>query len=113
MSAQSKSLLVLSVVAAAALTANRFVTLQGAVPAAAAGNVGVAMMDATAAGDTIPVSVIGTRQVEAGAAVAAGALVEVDALGRVITKAAGIAVGRTLQAAGALGDVIEVFQHPN
>ena len=113
MSAQSKVLLVLSVLSASALTQNRFVTLQGAVPGAGLGNVGIAMMDASAAGETIPVSVIGTHHAEAGAAVAAGAAVEVDAAGRVITKAAGIGVGRALQAAGALGDVIEVFQHPN
>lgn len=108
MSAQGAPILVLPVTAAVILTAHRFVTLQGAVPAAAAGNVGVADMDAAIA-DTIPVTVLGTKQVEAGAAIAVGALVETDALGRAITKAAGISLGRTLQAAVGAGDKIEVL----
>jgi hypothetical protein len=108
MSAQGSPILVLPVKAIAVLTARRFVTLLGAVPAAAAGNVGVAQMDA-AIGDTIPVTVVGTDHVEAGAAVAAGALIEIDNQGRAITRAAGIALGRALEAAGAAGDRIEVL----
>lgn len=112
MSAQSHVLLSLPIKATAALTANRFATLIGALPAAGAGGAGVAMMDA-AIGEFTSVAVIGTRQVEAGAAIAAGALVEADVNGRAITKAAGVALGRALEAAGALGDVIEVLLASN
>lgn len=108
MSAQGSPVLVIPVKAAAALTARRFCTLQGAVPAAAAGNVGIAQMDA-ASGDVIPVTVLGADHVDAGAAVAAGALIETDNQGRAITRAAGIALGRALEAAGAAGDRIEVL----
>lgn len=109
---QKISLLTLSILAAAALTAERFVTATGAVATAAGNAVGVTRSDA-AIGELAPVDVIGTAVVTAGAAIAAGALVEVGTAGKAVTKSAGIAVARALEAAGADGDPIEVLLIPN
>lgn len=98
----------LTVVAAAALTAERFVTLQGAVPAAGVGNVGVARTDA-ASGDAVTVDVAGRTTVIAGAAVAVGALVETNNAGKAITRTTGIALGRALTAAAADNDPLVVL----
>ena len=68
MSQQSISLLTLTVVAAAALAADRFVTHAGAYPAAGGLPLGVTRSGAGAAGDLLPVDVMGTAVVEAGAA---------------------------------------------
>ncbi len=104
----SINILTLTVVATAALTGERFVTLLGAVPAAGAGNVGVAR-HAAAIGDAVAVDVVGAIKVTAGAAVAAGALVETTNVGKAITKSTGIALGRALNAAAADGDPIIVL----
>jgi hypothetical protein len=112
MSQQSSPVQVLSVVSAAALSANRFVTTAGAVPAAAATCLGVAQTKAVGAGERIPVTVLGTEIVEFGAAVAAGAAIECDVQGRAITLAAGVKLGRlapdqaAITAAGQFGEVI-------
>lgn len=112
MARTSKGLLAIGVVATAALTADRFCTLVGAVPAGGAAGCGVAHSDA-AIGDRIAVEVAGVYQVVAGAAVAINALVETDAQGRAVTKSAGTTLGRALEAATAAGDVIEVLLFPN
>lgn len=105
--------LTLSVAAAAALSANRFVTATGAVPAAGANVLGVTRTSAGAAGDLVPVDADGTALVEAGAAIAAGAAVETDASGKALTKNTGATVARALQAATAAGQLIEVRLIPN
>lgn len=103
----SITLAVMSIVAAAALTARRFVTPGGAVPAAGAWCPGVANAD-YAAGETAGVVTHGVELVEAGGAVAVGAAVQTDASGRAITLSAGIGLGRKLDEATAAGDFIRV-----
>jgi Uncharacterized conserved protein (DUF2190) len=105
-------ILALSVKATAALSANRFVTDAGVIPAAAARALGVTVAPAVI-GERTRVEVLGTTTVEAGAAVAVGAQVEADALGRGITKAAGVVLGRALTPAAIAGDLIEVLLIPN
>lgn len=105
------SLLTLTVSAAAALSANRFVTALGAVPAAGAACIGVTRTSAAAAGDRVPVDVIGTAIVETGAAVAAGAAIECDSSGRAITLASGVKLARMAPgqaAAAGAGELVEV-----
>lgn len=114
MSAQNTALLTLTVAAAGAIAAARFVTPAGAQAGADANTLGVAGFAAAAAGDKIPAVALGTAVVEAGAAVAAGATVKSDASGRAITwVTAGAKVGIALQAAGAAGEMIEVLLIPN
>lgn len=112
MSNQYRPAQTLSVLATAALTANRFVTAAGAVPAASGNALGVALADAASA-TQVPVVVLGTAVVTAGAAIANGVAVEVGTAGKAITKATGIAVGRALQAASGDGDSIEINLIPN
>ena len=100
-----------SVVATAALTAARAVTVAGAVPAAAARCLGFAKFSG-AIGERVNVAVLGTTVAEAGATIAAGAALELDASGRVITRSAGVTVGSALSAA-VLGDKIEIILIPN
>lgn len=107
------SVLPLTVVAAAALTANRFVTATGAVPSAAGNALGVTRTAAAAAGDLVPVDVLGTALVEASAAISAGAAVATTNDGRAVTFSTGVTVGRALTAAGAAGALIEVLLIPN
>lgn len=113
MSKQNISLLTLTIAATGAIAADRFVTPAGAQAGAGANVIGSARSAAAAAGDKIPVDVLGTAVVEAGAAVAAGATVASDASGRAITWASGAKVGIALQAAGAAGEFIEVLLVPN
>jgi hypothetical protein len=112
MAASFTSVLALSRVAAATLVGERFVTLGGAIPAAAAGGVGVARTGATT-GQLVTLDVMGTAVVEAGAAIADGALVETDNLGRAITRSAGVQLGRALGAASGAGVKIEVLLFGN
>jgi hypothetical protein len=109
---QKHSLFALSILAAAALTAERFVTAAGAVATAAGNAVGVAATNA-AIGELCPVDVLGTAVVTAGGAIAKGAHVEVGATGKAVTLASGKAVAVALEAAAADGDSIEVFLIPN
>lgn len=113
MSRQSTPILTLSVVAIAALNADRFVTATGAVPAAGASALGVGRA-AAAIGQRTPVDVMGTAVVEAGAAIAANAFVETDNLGRAVTKAAGVTLGRLApgEVATAAGQFVEVLLLP-
>lgn len=108
MPASFTQVLALTRVAGATLTADRFVTLAGAVPAAGDAGCGVLAFDAEA-GDLITVYVMGTAVVEVGAGgLADGALVQTDASGLAITKAAGATLGRALKAAAA-GEKVEVL----
>lgn len=110
---QKVPLLTLSVVAAALVAADRFITGAGVYPAAGAGARGVAATDAAAIGDLVPVDVLGTSVVTAGAAIAKDAKVQIGTDGKVITLAAGVAVGVALEAAASDGDKIEIFLIPN
>lgn len=114
MGTQNIALLSLTVAAAGVIAANRFVTPAGAQAGADANTLGVARFAAAAAGEKIPVDVLGTAVVEAGAAVAAGATVKSDASGRAITwVTSGAKVGLALEAATAAGQMIEVLLIPN
>lgn len=113
MSRQFIPLLTLPLLSAAAVSAERFVTHAGGVPAAGAAVLGVTRNSATAAGQSLTVDAIGTAVVETGAAIAVGALLEADAQGRCITRTTGTPVARALQATAAAGDFIEVLLLPN
>ena len=112
MAASQVAIFVQTIVATAAILANRGVTIAGAVPGAGLTALGLAQTGG-AIGDAIPVNVLGTAVGEAGAAIAVGAALEFDASGRVITKTAGIAVGRALTAAANAGDQVEVLLIPS
>ncbi len=112
MSQQANGIYPVTVKATAALTANRFTTFAGAVPATTANALGVTRQTA-AIGDAVTVDFLGSAIVEAGAAIAAGATVNSDATGRAITWASGAKLGLALQAASAAGAFIEVLLIPN
>ena len=106
-------ILTLSAIAAGAVIAGRFVTPAGAQAGADANTLGVARAPA-AAGEIIPVDVLGVAIVEAGAAVAANATVKADSSGRAITwVTSGAKIGLALDAAGAAGAMIRVLLIPN
>ena len=109
------STLTLTVTAAVALAACRFVTQAGAYPAAGAAAFGVTRSSAEAAGDLIPVDVQGTAIAEAGAAITLDAPLMVDATGRVVPLTVGSKspVGRAMQAATAAGQQIEILLVPS
>lgn len=116
MSQQSISLLTLTVAAAGALAADRFVTIGGAYPAAGGLAFGVTRTSAGAAGDLLPVDVMGTAIVQAGAAIAVGATVMVGTDGKAITHDGDgdkHALGRALEAAAGDGSLIEVLLIPS
>ena len=109
------STLTLTVTAAVALAACRFVTQAGAYPAAGAAAFGVTRSSAEAAGDLVPVDVQGTAIAEAGAAITLDAPLMVDATGRVVPLTVGSKspVGRAMQAATAAGQQIEILLVPS
>ena len=109
------STLTLTVTAAVALAACRFVTQAGAYPAAGAAAFGVSRSSAEAAGDLVPVDVQGTAIAEAGAAITLDAPLMVDATGRVVPLTVGSKspVGRAMQAATAAGQQIEILLVPS
>lgn len=111
----SISILTLTVTAAGALAANRFVTQAGAYPAAGAAAFGVTRTSAATVGDLVPVDVMGTAIAEAGAAITLEAALQVDATGRVVPLTVGSKspVARAMAAAGAAGDLIEVLLVPS
>jgi hypothetical protein len=111
MSKQNISLLCLSIAATAAITAERFISHAGGVPADGANVAGVARSKA-AIGELVPTDVIGTAIVETGGAIAVNALIQTDVQGRAITKAAGATVARMAPgqaAATAAGQFVEVL----
>lgn len=105
---QYRDILTLPVLAAATLTAARFVSPTGGLPTLAGNTLGVALSN-IASGETGSVITLGTAPVEASAAISKGAAVEVLADGRIVTKDSGVTVGRALQAATAAGQIIEVL----
>jgi hypothetical protein len=114
MSQANIATLTLTVVAAAALAANRFVTQAGAYPAAGALALGVARSNAGAAGDLVPVDVQGTAIVQCAADVAADAAVMADATGRIVLAAGigAVPLARTLEA-GLADGFVEVLLIPS
>ena len=103
-------LLTLTVIAAAAIAAERrFIGFDGNVAAAGAKALGTNPVTA-ALGEHMPVDSHGVILVEAGAAVAVGAQVEGDATGRAITLASGAANGWAMDAATAAGQVIRIVR---
>lgn len=102
----------ITIVATAAITAQRFVTALGAPAGAGANIIGVAAMPA-ANGEPFTVDTLGVVTVESGAAVTAGGLVQADATARAIDRAAGAIVGRALDGAAAAGQNIRVLLIPN
>lgn len=115
MSSGNISLLTLTVAAAGALAACRFVTQAGAYPAAGTEAFGVSRTSAAAAGDLVPVDVLGTAIVETGAAVTLDASLQVDATGRVVPLTVGSKspVARAMDAAAGAGAFIEVLLVPS
>lgn len=108
MAAANVALLSHTVTAAAALTAHRFTTLAGAVPAANAGGLGVTRT-AAASGARVTLDVVGTAVVEASAGITAGAAVATTNVGKAVTHSTGVIAGYALQTAGGDGDLIEVL----
>jgi len=102
-------ILVISMVAAADLTRNRFIGADGDVCAAGALSPGVCEYD-VAAGEQASVNAQGLIIVEAAGAVAVGAQVEADANGKAVTLASGKANGQALDAAAADGDLIRILR---
>lgn len=115
MSAQSISLLTLSVIASAALSKFRAVTAAGA--HGATDIFGVTKTDG-AIGDLVAVDVVGTTVIETGAAIPAGTkYVIADAQGRAIVggaAAANAVLGKLLpgQSASAAGQFVEILLTP-
>lgn len=112
MSKQSRCIQTLPVIAAVALTANRFVSPTGGLPAAGGNTLGVALSD-TAQGDACPVERLGTAKVVASAAIAKGAAIESLDDGRAVTRTTGVTCARALEAATVAGQIIEVALIPN
>lgn len=114
MGEQFRDILTLPIAVTGVVAANRFVTPAGAQAAADANTIGVAASAAGAAGERIPVIVVGTAAVTAGAAITRGATLKVDAQGRAIPWAtAGARVAIALEAAAGAGELIEVLLLPN
>lgn len=108
------ALLTLTVAAAGALAANRFVEQDGSYPSAGGSAFGVTRSSAGAAGDLVPVDVLGTAVVELGADVAKDALVMANATGLAVPSTSGgkVTLGRALEA-GVNGGFIEILLIPN
>lgn len=104
-----KILMAVTIAAAAALTARRFVDFTGNPAAAGERAMGVANMSYDS-GEQAGVNTHGELLVEAGAAVAVGAQVESDSVGRAITLDTGVAFGTARDAAAAAGDIIRVLR---
>ena len=108
----SNPILTLTVIATAALAANRFVTAAGAYPEITFGStravIGVTRTSA-AIGDLVAVDAIGTALVETSGAFALGEAVEFGEYGTVVANANSIACGRALQASTGSGQLVEVL----
>ena len=100
----------ITLVATAALAANRFVAYDGGYPTTAGGAKAAQGVTETTAASGEAVSVVTgySYLVEAGGAVAFGALVKADATGRAVTGSLTEHCGRALGAATAEGQLIEV-----
>lgn len=106
--------LTLTVAAAAALAACRFVKQDGNYPAAGGIAFGVTRASAAAAGELVPVDVQGTAIVECAGTIAADAAVMADAAGKAVaaTGAGKVPLGRSMEA-GAAGTFIEILLIPS
>lgn len=101
-----------TVVATAALAANRFVTFAGALCGAGAKALGVTQY-AAAVGDAVAANVLGTTKVEAGGAVGLGVAVKSDAAGKAIAQGGtGEILGYAMEAASGDGKVFEILLTP-
>ncbi len=103
-----------SLVAATDLTARRFVTTTGQIPAGGGAVVGVTRT-AAIAGDAVAVDILGSTLVEAGVAVAIDADLTTDALGRAVAitdAATQRCAGRAMTAVAAAGQVVEILLLP-
>lgn len=110
---QKRSLLTLTVTAAAGLAAERFVTGNGSYATARQGAIGTTTTTA-ALGALVAVDAFGTTVATAGAAFAKDASLAVGANGKAVAAEAGdVIVARALQAATADGDRVEVLLIPN
>lgn len=108
------SLLCCSVTSAAALVAARFVTRAGALSSAGGYAFGVTRSSAAAAGELVPVDVLGTAEVEAGAAFSEGDPLMSDASGRAVLWTTGNKqLGRAMGAASGAGATVEALLIPN
>lgn len=108
----SVALLSKTVVAAAELSAHRFVTVAGAVPAANGNAIGVTRAPATA-GAPVAVDCVGIVDVEASAAISAGAALATTDDGRAVTYSTGAVVARALTAATGAGQHVSALLIPN
>lgn len=99
-----------TLVAAAALAANRFVAYDGTYPTIAGGakDVQGVTLSAAEVNDAVTVVTDYSYLVEAGGAIAFGALVKPDAVGKAVAGTAADHCGRALGAAIATGQLIEV-----
>lgn len=104
----SISVLTITAVATAKITAKKFVGYNGAPAGAGEAVLGIAQTDA-ATGDAFAVDVIGVFDLVAGAAIPAGSAVQVDAQGAPIVKAAGVQIGTALTAAANPGDIVKIL----
>lgn len=104
MGTQNHSLLTLSILATAALSACRFVTVAGAHSGLAGDALGVTR-SAGAEGALVPYDIHGTAIVESGGVIALGDRVQSDATGRAI-KAAATGTKSAVIAGGAAGDLV-------
>jgi hypothetical protein len=114
MSSGNISLLTLTVKAAGALAACRFVKQDGNYPAAGGNAFGVTRSSAALAGDLVPVDVMGTAIVEVGGAVVVDDLVMADASGRAVKATVGskFTLAKVMEA-GNTGATVEVLLIPN
>lgn len=104
-------LLSLSVMAAAAISADRFIGQDGNYPAPGGKAIGSATCDGVA-GDLLPVDVMGVSQATAGAAFAKDVPLMVGVSGKLVAHdgaTGSIAVARSLEAATAVDQVVEVL----
>jgi uncharacterized ParB-like nuclease family protein len=110
--AEKIPLLTISILAAAALSAEKFCTWAGAVPAA---NAAVAGVTASAAsiGDQTPVQTLGVAIVTSGGAFAVGGQLGTDASGNAIAWASGSVVARAIDAATGSGQRVRVHLIPH
>lgn len=110
---QKTSILTLTVIAAAALAAERFVTAGGAYPTARQGAWGVTVTSADS-GTPVAVDVLGSTIATAGAAFSIDASLTVTTSGKVIAAESGdVIVARAMQASTGDGDRVQVFLIPN
>lgn len=108
MSNQSIPLLTLTLLAATAIVAQRFVNAAGAQVGADGNAIGVAR-SAAASGEAFAADTIGTTVAESGAAFAKGATLKVNASGQAIAwVTSGARVAVALEAATAAGQLVEV-----